>query len=60
MSYRCPNCESAMSDPDDPCPECDHNGGDDWCECAFCEECRQRQEYHEDQQAREETENGER
>lgn len=44
MSIRCPNCESAMSDPDDPCPECDHNGGDDWCECAFCEEQRRRKE----------------
>jgi hypothetical protein len=37
----CPNCESAMNCADDPCPECDHNGGDPGCECAYCEDGRE-------------------
>lgn len=38
--YYCPNCDAAMNCPDDPCPECSHNGGDSGCECQYCENSR--------------------
>lgn len=33
----CPNCEARMNSSEDPCPECDHNGGDPGCQCQHCE-----------------------
>lgn len=32
----CPNCAAVMDDLE-PCPECDHDGGDPDCECDYCE-----------------------
>lgn len=35
----CPNCSSLMNEGD-PCPECDHVEGDDFCECSTCSASR--------------------
>ncbi len=54
MYTTCPNCESKMN-AGEYCPECDHNDTGD-CDCEHCS----RVEWEQDQQAREETERGER
>ena len=44
MSYVCINCETFLSDPTDPCPECNHEGDDPYtgerhntsCPCRYC------------------------
>lgn len=33
----CPNCEARLRHRDDPCSECDHDGGDPGCMCQHCE-----------------------
>jgi hypothetical protein len=35
---RCPNCDAAMTDEDEPCPECDHIPRDPNCRCGYCTE----------------------
>jgi hypothetical protein len=37
---RCPNCDAVMG-VEEGCPECEHDGGDPDCECAFCHETRE-------------------